>query len=57
MAKAGRALGFLTSLGTLSLYIVLVEFNPYSPGYMTLPIAVMMLLALIGMAASLKASP
>lgn len=55
--KIARTIGMIASAGTAGLYIALVFSNPYTTGSMTLPIAVMMLLALTGIIAALKTRP
>jgi hypothetical protein len=57
MVKVARLLGSLAALGTLSLYIVLVFFNPYSPGSLTIPIMLMMLLSGVSTITAWKAKP
>jgi hypothetical protein len=52
MPNVSRILGILTSLGALVLYVVLAFFNPYSPGGLTLPVSLMMLVAIAGAAAA-----
>lgn len=52
MPNLARILGILTSLGALILYIVLAFFNPYTTGTLTLPILLMMLVAIAGTAAA-----
>lgn len=43
--------------GIIVLYIILVFFNPYTTGSMTLPVLAMMVLAFIGVIATLKSKP
>ncbi|MBI5825472.1 MAG: hypothetical protein HZB18_15695 [Chloroflexi bacterium] len=57
MLKISRIAGLLTLSGIIGLYIILVFFNPYAAEGMTLPIMAMMLLAFLGVIATLKASP
>ncbi len=57
MHKISRIAGLLTLSGIIGLYITLAFFNPYAEGGMTLPIMAMMLLAFIGVIATLKARP
>lgn len=57
MSKVARLIGMLASLGVLGLYLVYVFFNPYSPGSLTLPIVVMLTLALVGALAAWWAKP
>ena len=58
MLNLTRFTGFLACLGSAILLVVLIFFNPYTPGIvLTLPIALMMLLALAGLVASLAARP
>ncbi len=58
MVNLARITGFLASLGIAILLMVFIFFNPYTPGMVvTLPIILMLLLALAGMAVSLAARP
>ena len=57
MLKLARLLGVFASLGTLILYVVLVFFNPYNAGSLTLPIAAMMFLAVAGLITTWKTKP
>lgn len=46
MPNVSRSLGILASLGAFILYIILAFFNPYNPSGLTLPIFLMMLVAI-----------
>jgi len=57
MLNFTRFTGLVASVGTFSLYIVLVFFNPYSPGDLTAPIIAMMLVTIIGGIVAVFAQP
>ena len=58
MLKLTRIAGYLACLGSAILLVVLKFFNPYTPEIVrSVPVTLMLMLALAGMAASLAAKP
>ncbi len=57
MFNISRVAGVFTLSGIIGLYVILAFFNPYTTGSITPPITAMMLLACIGIIATLKTRP
>lgn len=57
LTKIGRLIGLTSAVGALVLYGMVVWFNPYAPGSLTLPIGFRMLVGLVGLWLAYKGRP